>query len=338
MDQIIEAEYIKNNRYKIKFSVPNRNVYALYWSYTADKNINKEHYIATITNEENEFQFCSKQLKRIYFQLVTQEEIIVCAERVLPVKGMINFRDLGGYITEEHKRIKWGILYRSDCFSKLDDESIDYVKALNIKTIIDLRRTEEIKATPNKNIGAVNQINCNPNAKIAALAGNLQNGENEQENDKDIQKKLGSMEKQQIDFVESETCKKAFSIALQLMLNPDYLPLDQHCRGGKDRTGFGVMLLLGVLGVDEKTILEDYMITKRLRKERNEKLYKEFLNKYKDVELVNYYYSLVDTKEEFLLASLNAIHKRYGSIKEYAMSELGITQQMIDVAKAYYLE
>ena len=34
-----------------------------------------------------------------------------------------------------------------------------------------------------------------------------------------------------------------------------------HCSAGKDRTGFGAALILAALGVDEKTIMQDYLLT-----------------------------------------------------------------------------
>ncbi len=39
------------------------------------------------------------------------------------------------------------------------------------------------------------------------------------------------------------------------------LPAVFHCSAGKDRTGIFASLILGVLGVDEGTIVEDYLVT-----------------------------------------------------------------------------
>ena len=41
-------------------------------------------------------------------------------------------------------------------------------------------------------------------------------------------------------------------------------PLVIHCTAGKDRTGFACALILHALGVPEKTISEDYLLTNRI--------------------------------------------------------------------------
>ncbi|SVA56949.1 uncharacterized protein METZ01_LOCUS109803, partial [marine metagenome] len=44
--------------------------------------------------------------------------------RKLPLKGAHNFRELGGYRTQDNKSVKWGILFRSDELHDLTEEDI----------------------------------------------------------------------------------------------------------------------------------------------------------------------------------------------------------------------
>ena len=53
--------------------------------------------------------------------------------RKLPFTGAHNFRDLGGYKTEDGRTVKWGKIYRSDNLHSLTDEDLIYMKRLNIK-------------------------------------------------------------------------------------------------------------------------------------------------------------------------------------------------------------
>lgn len=321
--------------------------YRLYWSDTPDYRIEESHYICKISGDSRSFEFGLPGDRRIYFQLVDEgdpEQVIICGQRVLPVKGMLNFRDLGGYRAAEGKHIKWGILYRSDYFCKLEDESLPYVRSLGIRTIIDYRQPKEIKEHPNRDIASINILNCNPKAQVAEVAAKLQylgDGERHTGGELPDMRKItgdGAMIRQQREFVTDENCKHAFSLALRVMAEEDYLPIDQHCRGGKDRTGYGVLLLLGILGVDERLILRDYMITKAVRLERNKHLYEKFSRQYQQKELVDFYYAMVDIKEEFLQASLDEIHKAYPSIEAYAKAELGITDGMVASMRNRYLE
>jgi protein-tyrosine phosphatase len=48
----------------------------------------------------------------------------------------------------------------------------------------------------------------------------------------------------------------------------DGVPAVVHCSAGKDRTGMVIAVLLTVLGVDEETVLDDYVLSSRYRSEQ----------------------------------------------------------------------
>jgi protein-tyrosine phosphatase len=49
--------------------------------------------------------------------------------------------------------------------------------------------------------------------------------------------------------------------AFRLMADPESYPLVFHCQAGKDRTGVLAALVLGCIGVETRTIVEDYVLT-----------------------------------------------------------------------------
>ena len=65
------------------------------------------------------------------------DKTFVAAERTLPIDGMNNFRDMGGYETEDGHSVKWGKLYRSDYIHNATAEGLDYLRTLGIHTIVD---------------------------------------------------------------------------------------------------------------------------------------------------------------------------------------------------------
>ena len=75
---------------------------------------------------------------------------MLTSERVLPLEGGRNFRDLGGYATADGGRVKWGRLYRSGSMARLTVADYDYLSKLGIRVVCDLRTTEERHAEPNK--------------------------------------------------------------------------------------------------------------------------------------------------------------------------------------------
>ena len=64
--------------------------------------------------------------------------------------GAANFRDLGGILTVDGRRIRSGMIYRSNSFSRLTEEDIAVVERLGLKTIIDLRTYAERSRSPSR--------------------------------------------------------------------------------------------------------------------------------------------------------------------------------------------
>src|SRR3546814_6218361 len=65
------------------------------------------------------------------------------ADRVLPLSGVHNFRDYGGYGVEGGGRLRDGSLWRSAQHAEADDDDLAAIDALGIETIIDLRGDDE---------------------------------------------------------------------------------------------------------------------------------------------------------------------------------------------------
>src|SRR3546814_11000565 len=70
------------------------------------------------------------------------------ADRVLPLSGVHNFRDYGGYGVEGGGRLRDGSLWRSAQHAEADDDDLAAIDALGIETIIDLRGDDEREAPP----------------------------------------------------------------------------------------------------------------------------------------------------------------------------------------------
>ena len=72
------------------------------------------------------------------------------AHRLLNFEGIPNFRDLGGYPTDDGRQVKWGVLYRAGTFAHASraDQS-DLVK-LKLTRLIDFRSSAEKTEEPNQ--------------------------------------------------------------------------------------------------------------------------------------------------------------------------------------------
>lgn len=305
----------------------------------------KLDYIISSNKREILFENELKTNKRNFFILEINDDYIVFGHRIVPLQGMYNVRDIGGYLTEDGKRIKWNTILRGDHLINLKIEEKEKFESMYIDTIIDLRSAGEIDSHPNPYLMQKQTIYCDPNAHTAAFAGILQDL-NSKDNDLELsdlefnsKDAIKQMELQQKRFVHEKDSKDAFSRVLRALLSDETENSYQHCRGGKDRTGYSIMLVQGILGLDREQIVEDYMLTKLARQEKNKSYKERFLKMANgNQDIADYLYVHFDTQENFILAAYDDIINAYGSIQKYVIKELGIELEMISKFKDKYLE
>ena len=88
--------------------------------------------------------------QRYYFEVVLDgKEKATVASTGVAIKGQKNFRDLGGFITEDGKSVKWGMVFRSGELSALTDDDRQFMTSMQFDKLIDFRFAEEISEAPN---------------------------------------------------------------------------------------------------------------------------------------------------------------------------------------------
>ncbi len=86
---------------------------------------------------------------REYFKLVFNEKYSqVVGARSVPLDSTQNLRDMGGYFNNRRKMIRWGKVYRSGDISNLSFLDSLRLDKLGLKTVIDLRSTQEMAQSP----------------------------------------------------------------------------------------------------------------------------------------------------------------------------------------------
>ncbi|MFV0536577.1 MAG: tyrosine-protein phosphatase [Dysgonomonas sp.] len=244
---------------------------------------------------------------RVYFELITDKGSLLLAERHLPMVGGYNFRDLGGFRTKEGRYTKWGKLFRADELSNLTEEDLQYLSSIPITSVIDFRAQSEVKRSPDKLPHTVRFT-----YPIAITPGNL-SSEGIQANllSTNIDTQMKYMNRL---LVSDPPCVRAFRIFFAIVQNNLSAPLIFHCSAGKDRTGMAAALVLYSLGVDEQTIMEDYLSSKIYLSDK----YDAFIAKYPRAE------SIFTVKKMFLQAGLNQIKRDHGSVMDYLTKVLKV--------------
>lgn len=255
--------------------------------------------------------------------------------------GTHNFRDIGGYRGHEGKKVKYNKIYRSDALNYLTNEDIEHIHNLGINVVIDYRSEKERVGNEDKIIPNASYYYLDPKADVAALASS-EIGESSLVNmsfdtlSADFAKNL--MTQQNVQFVVNEHSIEAYRQMFRILLDTKTTASVQHCRGGKDRTGYGIALILFSLGVSDEDILDDYMLTNVYKKEKNEESLKKFFDKTGDEDKTQALRYLKEAYPEFLLAAFSTIYKEYGSPTKYLESVIGLTQEEISKLREMYLE
>ena len=69
-------------------------------------------------------------------------------QRIIPLEGIKNLRDMGGYHSNDGRKIKWGALYRSGHYAELTPEGHNTLHQRRITSVVDFRSPSEKERQP----------------------------------------------------------------------------------------------------------------------------------------------------------------------------------------------
>lgn len=167
----------------------------------------------------------------------------------IPMDGPQNFRDLGGFMTEEGRAVSWNRLYRADGLNRLSEADVRRLRELNVRTIVDLRGVSEQEAYPDVVPEGADYRSCPMMREEISGTGELA----------------------------GHSFARSLLTGYQTMVNEDRELIGQafravagglekgavvfHCTAGKDRTGILAAVILLLLGVYEEDIIADYQVS-----------------------------------------------------------------------------
>ena len=231
----------------------------------------------------------------------------------LPVE--LNIRDLGGLAAKDGRHVKSGLLFRSSALAFFDEEELEPVRNLGIRTILDFRALKGIQKDPDPQLeGAVYYNKCaafqnflddlNSPGELASLIFD----EDQAGNAIDV-------------LVSSYTASLAFSNESYKFMFDCLLageaPMLFHCSNGKDRTGVAAMLILLALGIPEEIVK---LLTGRLGNARS---------------FFTMVGGVLPQSADMLLSE---ILERYGTFENYMEKEYGFDREILKKFRDMYLE
>ena len=257
--------------------------------------------------------------------------------RVLPLSGIHNFRDYGGY-PATGGRLKQGLLWRSGqhCGAQADD--LAKVHDLGIVTVIDLRGDSERERYPCLRHDEFSGDVLFAPGETAGMHGRAVHEEFKSEI-VTAQDAHAAMTRLYATLpwrpVLVGTMRLYFD-ALAHRRGPSLL----HCLAGKDRTGVAAAIAHHLLGVHPDDAMADYLLTnaagdseariaagsKNIRGNFGEDIEPDAIR------------VVMGVHEDFLNAGFGQVVERHGSIDAYAEEVLLITPQMRDRMLAALVE
>lgn len=257
--------------------------------------------------------------------------------RQVQFAGGCNFRDLGGYRTANGQLVRRGVVFRSGVLTYLTPADHDRLAPFGIRTIVDLRRDDEIAVEPTAWAGPVQKLSWQLEESIASSQRGAQ------------------WEKSRTGAEMREWLIRSFPGMKTWLVQPlrgifDAIqagdtPLVFHCAAGKDRTGFCAAIILGLVGVDEQTILADFDLTNSAVdlfaftiKHRaagmgltdGEHPFEKMAPDVRD--------ALMRADPAYLKAALDAVIAAHGSIAGYVRDDLGLDEAQITAIRHRLLE
>ena len=255
-----------------------------------------------------------------------------------------NARELGGYLTNDGRKVKHGVLLRTAALYGISSDDVTrLIKEYNLSVIADLRMSLEAASKPDPVIEGVKYVNLRVIDEDSAA----------QERDKKLAFEGNAVKRLMmivdsgivsydiyVGFLSKESGKKAYrEFFSELLALPSGCSLLFHCTQGKDRTGCAAMLILSALGVSEDTILEDFMLTNIFNADRIASQHKMLLSHgINEADLQKYMIVLDEVNPKTMNTVLSWLKENYDSPVGYIIKELGISEDEIAELKAKFLE
>ncbi|WP_283678440.1 tyrosine-protein phosphatase [Lentilactobacillus sp. Marseille-Q4993] len=256
---------------------------------------------------------------------------------MLPVKSVVNIRDLGGYQSADGRFVKWRKLIRSGELSGLTESDQQELLNYGVSCIVDLRSNAEIDSNPDVVPKGIDYVRLpvfdNDETESKTTVDNL----NQMYSDDPNGGHLRMMYVYRRLVLNSQP-RKAYREFLQsLLVSGEDKNILYHCASGKDRTGMCSILLLGALGVDWWQIKQDYLLTNQLITPKLERRITEAKKAHMGRNFLQSLQSLTSVSDDYFDQAMTLIQLEFGGIIPYLTDYVGFSNSEIADLKRLYL-
>ncbi|MFC9532496.1 tyrosine-protein phosphatase [Streptomyces sp. NPDC056975] len=263
--------------------------------------------------------------------------------RHIPLQGAVNVRDVGGYRTLGGGRVRHGLVYRSDALARLTDTDVTTLAGLGLRRVVDYRVPVEIRYDGADRLPAGLTAESRPvsdnglYAQMMAAIGSKDPARQEE--------MLGGgraaafMRSVYPRFVSDADNRARFAATLRDAAygTGGRGALLYHCTSGKDRTGWTTYVLLLLLGVPERTAVDDYLASNAFRAAYDAKV-RDGLKQSGMMLDPDLLIPLQEVRTEYLSAAVDQARADYGSLGRYVSRGLGLDAHTVTVLRHRLLD
>ncbi|HEX6572954.1 MAG TPA: tyrosine-protein phosphatase [Steroidobacteraceae bacterium] len=261
------------------------------------------------------------------------------ATRVLGLTGSCNLRDFGGYDTGDGRQVRRGRLLRSGALAQLSPDAVRALQALPLRAVCDLRRTDERRLHPNPRFGP--DVRCFEWDSAVGTSPIRERRFMESASVEAAREAMLAMYRR-IPFLLQERLAGVFAALSHAAADGAVIV---HCSAGKDRTGVAAALVLEALGVPRESVVADYVLTNAAVDLQSQLLGDGAtgvgLSATADpIRALPAFAreAVLDAHPGYIVAALEAIESRHGTVERYLVDELGLAPTGLVELRAHLLE
>lgn len=235
--------------------------------------------------------------------------------RDIELLDTFNLRDLGGYRTDDGRRVRWRTLFRGAALHRLRGPDLEAVRRLGLVTAIDLRTGGELDARGGY-----------PTDELPATFHHLPMIDRIWDLSEAVGPSAPPAEQYLMARYRDMLTEGADTIAtaVELFSRREHLPAVFYCAAGKDRTGVLAALVLDAVGVRTDEIVADY----HLSNERVERIRARAAAVDPDAAMVSQPPAFMRAPAEAMALLLEQIHAEFGGTAAY-LRGLGVRPKVL---------
>lgn len=266
--------------------------------------------------------------------------------QTINLEGVINARELGGYVLPGGKTVKRGLILRGGSLYQATDRDIALLRErYHLAHVFDFRTKGEVSMAPDREVPGADNIwlpaidekseKLGENALPREAYFHLEDYVVEHcfdEMTKTVARSLYP------EMVLNEYTQIQYAAFLQIISSTEEGAVYFHCSQGKDRTGLGAAFILCALGADRELIMQDYTISHEFYQEIVDELSAKVIARGGGHDELAVVRTFIGVNPEYFEDALDLIDMKFGSLENYVTNILMLSDEDKEKMRSRLLE